>query len=174
MCNKTGDCAANSNLYCLYRPEQGDYACLCRSTQYYSLVTNMCTNYQLYQQSCTNNNECMVNMTCETYPAGSSSKACLCAPNFYYYDASSGLCLPLQNYTAYCSVGNECNNLLGFYCDTTLRQCTCASNYYFNGTGCVIRKGQDNYIYGQMCQYSYECKTTLSVNSPRCFQGACV
>lgn len=167
MCNRTSDCYY-TGLSCIFRPEQQDYACLCPAGNYFSLVTLTCTAYRNIGDVCFDNYECPVNSTCEFNGA---TKFCTCAPNFYYNVPTTNECLPLKNYTDYCTANNECNSLLGFSCNTAIDQCDCGTNFFFNGTQCNIKLGQDNHLYGQLCQYSYECK-----NPPytECFQGRCI
>lgn len=162
VCNKTSDCYY-TDLSCIFRPEQQDYACLCPAGNYFSLVTMTCTPYTNIGDLCFDNYECPVNSTCE-------ANICTCAPNLYYNVPTTNECLPLKSYTDYCTANNECNSLLGFTCNTVINQCDCGTDHFFNGTQCNIKLGQDNHLYGQFCQYSYECRSPFT----RCFQGMCL
>jgi hypothetical protein len=165
VCNQTSDCLY-SGLICRFRPEQQDYGCLCPNGTYFSLVTSSCTIYLNIGAVCVDNYECPINSTC-TFSAMTSTKICTCATHFYYQVTGTNQCSPLKNYTDSCTTSAECNSFLGFTCISS--RCDCASNYYFNGVECQIKKGTLAYTYGQLCATSNECKAA----NPNCLEGQC-
>ena len=112
-------------------------ACLCNSGYYFDQSTGTCQLTVGYNSICYNRFMCsnQVTMACITTNGG-TTKRCLCAPNFAFYNPSSATCTLMYKNAVGCNTntaayGSQCMTYYGMYC-TPWSSCQCFIGRFFD------------------------------------------
>jgi len=165
-CIATSDCIETTifGLQCLSTTIASGTrkACLCPSTQYFDVVTGICSTKKVYNSQCDKRSECAdaEAMVCVTQGSG-VTKRCTCAPNYAYYNSTSGTCILRKAFGDTCTSSSECPNLNGMGCFSNVCNCDPMLKYYLTTLSvCAPLKRKSDY-----CTANSECASgTCSSN----------
>ena len=134
-------------------------ACLCSSGNYFDPSTGTCQATVSYNSICYNRYMCsnQITMACITQNGG-TTKRCLCAPNYAYYDPSVNTCTLMKRNGVGCNTntaayGSQCQTYYGMFC-TPWGSCQCYVGRYLDSTTgrCIPTKRKYS-----GCTSNYQC-----------------
>lgn len=148
-CAVTTSCIVNANCV--------SSICRCiNGSFYYDITTGQCVALKSYGTSCSEHEQCQLSLYC-------ISGICQCLST-QYYNASSTTCTTSATLGASCSSssGLYCNTFAGLICSLTTSTCDCPTNYYWNGTKCLLKSNlYDSCTAATQCPTSGVCTTSI-------------
>jgi hypothetical protein len=135
ICTQNDACRSDLKLTCQFG------VCLCNeATQFWLSDKFGCINYYSYNEgSCSSNSQCKpgTSLKCRTLgstscscPTGTSVGKCDCPArtdnNEYYWNSVKGTCVLAGYYGEACTLNYQCQNIKGFYCESS--KCQCPAN----------------------------------------------